>query len=108
MKNIANPLTTGEEILIRGVVVNINFEPMTWCGNGILTILTTEHSELKLHIIGGRRPQCPRATVKKGDSIQACGTVIEEDTIALTNPEQHYLRLESDNNPNTGSIATIE
>jgi hypothetical protein len=95
MKDITNLLTTGKEIVIRGIVVNINLEPITWCGNGTLTILTTNHGELILQIIGGRRPQCPRADVREGDSIEACGIVIEGNAVALTNPAQHYLRLES-------------
>jgi hypothetical protein len=94
MKDITAPLTRGKEVAIRGKVLNINLEPLGWCGVGELTISTTNHSELILQIIGGRRPQCPRADVREGDFLEACGIVVEENVIALTNPEKHYLRLE--------------
>jgi hypothetical protein len=95
MKEITAPLTTGQEIVVKGIVININLEPMTWCGNGNIKILTTNHGELILQIIGGRRPQCCRAHVSVGDSIEVCVIVIEGNAIALNNPAQHYLRLES-------------
>jgi hypothetical protein len=94
MKDITAPLTKGKDVVVKGIVVTINLEPMAWCGNGTLTLLTTDYGELILQIIGGRRPQCPRVEVMECDSIEACGIVIEENAIALTNPEKHYLRLE--------------
>lgn len=94
MKSIAEALTKGEEVVVRGIVSNVNLEPMTWCGNGSITISTPSHSALILQIVGGRKPQCPRVEVREGDSIEVCGIVAEENAIALTNPEEHYLRLE--------------
>jgi hypothetical protein len=95
MKDITAPLTKGTDVVVRGIVATINLEPMAWCGNGTLTLLTRDHGELILQIIGGRRPQCPRVEVMECDSIEACGIVVERNTIALTNPEKHYLRLDS-------------
>ena len=95
MKDIKDPtgaLTKGEEVVVRGIVLCVNLEPMAWCANGSITISTTNHGELVLQIVGGRRPQCSRADVREGDSIEACGIVTEENAIALTNPEKHYLR----------------
>lgn len=91
-KDLINTFTKDEEVVVRGTVLSVNLEPMTWCGNGSITISTTNHGELVLQILGGRRPQSPRADVREGDTIEACGIVTEENAIALTNPEQHYLR----------------
>lgn len=94
MKDIKDPtgaLTKGEEVVVRGIVLHVSLEPMTWCGDGSITISTQNHSELVLQIVGGRRPQCPRADVREGDSIEAYGIVTEENAIALANPEKHYL-----------------
>ncbi|NJM27534.1 MAG: hypothetical protein HC856_03530 [Pseudanabaena sp. RU_4_16] len=98
MKDIKDPtgaLTKGEEVVVRGIVLYVNLEPMAWCANGSITISATNHGELVLQIVGGRRPQCPRADVWEGDSIEVYGIVTEENAIALANPEKHYLRRES-------------
>jgi hypothetical protein len=94
MKDVTAPLTIGTDIVVRGIVIAINLEPIAWCGNGTLTVLTTDYGELILQISGGRKLQCPRVAVSECDSIEACGIVIEGNAIALTNPEKHYLRLE--------------
>jgi hypothetical protein len=92
MKDVTEILTKGAEVMASGIVLNVNLEPITWCGNGSITISTTNHGELTLQILGGRRPQPPRADVREGDSVEVCGIVIAENAIALTNPEKHYLR----------------
>jgi hypothetical protein len=95
MHEITGTLTTGREVVVTGTVLSINLEPTTWCGNGSITISTTNHGELILQILGGRRPQSPRADVREGDSVEVCGIVIAENAIALTSPEKHYLRSDS-------------
>jgi hypothetical protein len=94
MENTTDPLIKDEEVVIRGTVVYLNLEPLGWCGNGNVTILTTHHSEMILHLVGGRRPQPYFADVRLGDFVEACGIVTEENAISVTNPEKHYLRLE--------------
>jgi hypothetical protein len=107
MKDMPDPLTRDTDVVVRGIVVAINLEPMSWCGNGSLTLLTTDYGELNLQIIGGRRPQCPRVAVSECDSIEVCGIVVEGNTIALTNPDKHYLRLEP-SQYNANDIKIIE
>jgi hypothetical protein len=92
MQDITGALTTGREVVVRGIVLNANLEPLAWCGDGSITISTKNHGELVIQIVGGRRPQCPRADVREGDSVEVCGIVIAENAIALTNLEKHYLR----------------
>lgn len=94
MENISDLLIKNEDVVIRGTIVYLNLEPMTWCGDGKVTILTTNHSEMILHLVGGRRPQPYFADVRLGDFIEACAIVTEENAISVTNPEKHYLRLE--------------
>jgi hypothetical protein len=73
MKDLVGILTKDEEIVVRGTVLSVNLAPLTWCGNGSITISTTNHGELVLQILGGRRPQPPRADVREGDSVEVCG-----------------------------------
>jgi hypothetical protein len=94
MKNTSNLLIKNEDVVIRGTIVGLNLEPMTWCGDGKVTVLTTNHSEIILHLVGGRRPQPYFVDVRLGDFIEACGIVTEENAISVTNPEKHYLQLE--------------
>lgn len=95
MENTFKPLIRNEDVVIRGTIVYLNLEPMRSCGVGNVTVLTTNHSEILLHLVGGRRPQRPYfADVKLGDFIEACGIVTEENVISVTNPEKHYLQLE--------------
>ncbi|WP_144428775.1 hypothetical protein [Synechocystis sp. PCC 6714] len=94
MKNTSNLLIKNEDVVIRGTIVCLNLEPMSWCGDGKVTVLTTNHSEIILHLVGGRRPQPYFADVRLGDFIEACGIVTEENAISVTSPEKHYLRLE--------------
>jgi hypothetical protein len=94
MKNTSNLLIKNEDVVIRGTIVGLNLKPMTWCGDGKVTVLITNHSEIILHLVGGRRPQPYFAHVRLGDFIEACGMVTEENAISVTNPEKHYLRLE--------------
>lgn len=73
MDNTITSLTKNEEIIVIGTVSN--------------------HGELILNIIGGRRRQSPIVEVKDGDLIEACGVVTGENAIALDAPDKHYLRL---------------
>ncbi|PZO38339.1 MAG: hypothetical protein DCF19_16815 [Pseudanabaena frigida] len=93
MDNIVSSLTKNEEIIVIGTVVQVNLEAMSHCGDGVIKVTTENHRELILNIVGGRRMQCPRAEVKDGDLIEACGVVTGENMIDLVDPIKHYLRL---------------
>jgi hypothetical protein len=95
MKNTSDPLIENTDVVIRGTIVYLNLKPMAWCGIGEVTILTTNHGEMILHLVGGRRPQPCFADVELGDVIEACGIVTEGNVILVTKPEKHYLRLET-------------
>jgi len=88
-----NSLTINEEIVVVGTVLQINLNAMAHCGDGVIKITAANYVELILNIIGGRRRQSPRAEVKDGDFIEACGVVTGENAIALVDPDKHYLRL---------------
>ena len=88
-----NSLTKNEEIVVVGKVLQINLNAMNHCGDGVIKITTANYGELILNIIGGRRRQSPRAEMKDGDLIEACGVVTGENAIYLVDPDKHYLHL---------------
>lgn len=92
MNNIISSLTRNEEIIVIGTVLHVNLEAMSHCGIGEIKVKTENCSELLLNIVGGRRKQCPRAEVKDGDLIEACGVVTGDYAINLVDPNKHYLR----------------
>lgn len=94
MENTTDPLIQDEETVVRGIIIYLNLEPLRSCGIGNVTILTTTHCEMILHLVGGRRYQPYFADVKLGDFIEACGILTEENAILVTSPAKHYLRLE--------------
>jgi hypothetical protein len=93
MDNIISSLTKNEEVIVVGTVLQVNLKAMHHCGDGMIKVTTENYGELILNIIGGRRSQSPRAEVKEGDLIEACGVVAGENAISLVDPDKHYLRL---------------
>ncbi|HEY9824917.1 MAG TPA: hypothetical protein V6D19_05680 [Stenomitos sp.] len=94
MENTSDPLIKNEDVLIRGTITYLNLEPLRSCGIGMVTILTTDHREMTLHLVGGRRRQPYFAEVRLGDFIEACGILIKENALSVTTPEKHFLRIE--------------
>jgi len=96
MKDITDMLgafVKGEDVIVRGTILELNLEPMCGCGDGSITLSTANYGELDLTIVGGRRAQPPRANVKIGDFIEICGIVGNENKIAVENASKHYLRI---------------
>lgn len=93
MDNIISSFTKNGEIIVVGKVLQVNLKAMHHCGNGLIKVATENYGELILNIIGGRRKQSPRAEVKDGDLIEACGVVTGDNAIDLVDPNRHYLRL---------------
>jgi hypothetical protein len=94
MDKIISSLTKNEEVIVIGIVLQVNLEAMGHCGIGVIKVTTKNHGELILNIVGGRRRQSPIAEVKDGDLIEACGVVTGENAIDLVDPDKHYLRLQ--------------
>lgn len=94
----------GEDVEVRGVVTNINTEPLGRDGDGVL-VLQTENKGINFVLIPAEMfAKCKTKDVletflklKVNDRVEALGTLTNKDEITVCDSETHYLNLLIDN-----------